>query len=442
AYFRSLAHHYNAAGRAADALRNGLRLAQIQMRQDEHALAKRSFERLLKALLAVTTNSTTLQIQFEARLGLAEIKEAAGNSSTALTGLSEPDMSNTEMPDAAVQSSYFAILGRLNCALGNEEIGQSYIRRATGKGLMDESCLWQPSDRILEFIHILGGNFRAASNRLENARETAHRRGLVADKTAMSAMLCLLQAARGAADAAIAEAQTATDQASQLGDTRLMAASMHVMGVTHTWCGDASRALHAFDNAIELAGQNGDLPRLYSIYGYRGQAQAIAGRYVDAITDLDVALSMGTMLDLRYSRPLFQAWKAAALAATGDRDSALPEARTALKMATAANRPWAYSVGMRAMACALAQPNAGNFSGAERAIRTALSEQATLGLEFERAQSLVTYARILRSAGETQRSAGLIRQAKNLLRQIKTVMNRKSVRGMTAMLCTPCNASS
>lgn len=441
-HFTSLAHHYNAAGRAADALRNGLRLAQIQMRQGGQTPAKRSFGVLLKSLPAGAAKSIAMQTEFEARLGLAEIEEAAGNFNAALNELSTPNIDNSELPDVAVRARYFAVLGRLNGALGNEEIGQGYIRRATGKWHADEGCLWQPSDRILEFIHVLGGNLQTASDRMVNARQTARRRGLVVDEMAMSAMISILQAARGGTGAAMAEAQAATDQAAQSKDSRLMAASLHVKGVAHTWCGDTSGALHAFGKAIELAVQTGDLPRLYSIYGFRGQAQATAGYYAEAIADFDTALSMGAKLDLVFSRALFQAWKAGALVEAGNRDSVIPAALAALKTATAANRPWAYSVGLRAMAYALARPDVGDLAGAERAIRMALSEQVALGIEFEREKSLVAYAGILHTAGEAQRSDEMTRKAGKLSRRKKMAMNPKAVRGLTTMPCRPCDVSS
>ncbi|HKJ63661.1 MAG TPA: BTAD domain-containing putative transcriptional regulator, partial [Hyphomicrobiales bacterium] len=429
-HFAALAHHNDAAGRDMDALRNGMRLAQVQMRQGTYAMAKQSFRRVLQVIPPRPSGMTEIRCGADARVALVEIEEIAGQFDQTLSLLSDPTERNEELLGAALRSRYFALLGRLNSVRGNDEAGRDYFRRAVGKSREDEYHLWLPSDRVLEFIHILGGRFPANIDRLTNARETAHRRGLTVDETVESVMICLLQAANGVADQAIDDAQMAIDRATRLGDSRLLAAAVQAKGIAYTWCGDISGALPAFDKAIKLAASSGDLPRLYSVHGFRGQALVAAGRYAEAGADLDKALIMGEDLNLGFSRPLFLAWKAEALAETGDRSSALPEARTALKVTTAANKPWAYSVALRALACALAHPDVRDLAGAERAIRMALSEQSALGLAFERARSLVAYARILHTAGETKKSAGLIRQARNLLRQMRTAVNREAAQSL------------
>jgi len=446
AHFAALAYHYNAAGRSADAIRNDVRLAQIQLRQGAYGMARRSFRHVLQALPAGASGMAESHCEVEARLGLAEIEEVAGKFDVALGELRAPVMRKAGVSDAAQQTRYLAARGRLNEVLGNEEAGHDYFRRAAAKGYAGEDdlwdSLWRSSDRILEFIHVLGGNFQASIDRMMSAREMARRRGLVVDETTISMTICLLEAAGGAAGTATTEAQAAINSAARLGDSRLLAAGFYVKGVTQIWCGDTSGALHTFAKATELATLSGDLPRLYLVCGYRGYALAIAGRYAEAITDLDTALSMAEELNLGFSRPLFQAWRAGALAEAGDHSAALSAARVALNMATAENRPWAYSVGLRAMACALAHPEVRDFLGAERAIRIALSEQDTMGLEFERARSLVAYARILRSAGEMRRSVRLVRQAQKLLRKMRAVINREATRSLKTVLCTPCNVNS
>ncbi len=446
AHFAALAYHYNAAGRFVDALRNDVRLAQIQLRQGAYATARRSFQHVLQALPAGASDMAERCCEVEARLGLAEVEEVAGKFDVALGELRAPAMRKAGVSDAAQQTRYLMARGRLNEVLGNEEIGHDYFRRAAAKGYAGEEylqdSLWRPSDRILEFIHILGGDFQASIDRMMSAREMARRRGLVVDETTISMIICLLEAAGGAVDAAMTEAQAAINSAARLEDSRFLAAGFYVKGVAQIWCDDASDALNTFTKATELASMCGDLPRLYLVCGYRGYALAIAGRYAEAIADLDMALSMADEMNLGFLRPLFQAWKAGALAEAGNHSAALSAARVALNMATSANRPWAYSVGLRAMACALAHPEVRDFLGAERAIRIALSEQDTMGLEFERARSLVAYARILRSAGETRRSVRLVRQAQKLFRKMRTVINRKATRSLTAVLCTPCNVNS
>lgn len=441
-YFTALTHHYAAAGRADDALRNNLRLAQAQMRQGAHSQAKRSFQRVLKALSAKTNNPVEMHFEMEARLGLAAINEISGEFGAALAELRAPEIWKTEISAAALRTRYLAALGRLNGVLGNDAIAQDYLRRAAGKGQVDGGGLWQPSDQILEYIHIVGGNAHASIDRMIETRSKARRHGLIADEVTISAALCLLRALGGAADTAMVEAQAAVNGANYLGDARLRAVAMHVRGVAQTWGGDTVGALKTFANAIELATASGDLPRLYSIFGYRGQTLAIAGQHAEAISDFDTALRMAEELDFGFSRPLFHAWRAGVLAEKGKPVLALSAARAALKMAVAANRPWAYSVGLRALACALAHPDVRDFASAERAIRNALVEQDAMGLEFERARSLVTYAQILQSAGETRKSRGLGRQAKELFRQMKTVINQEAARDLARVLCAPCEVSS
>lgn len=442
-HFATLAHHYNAADRIVDALRNDVRLAQVQMRQRAHALAKGSFCRILKVLSARVNNSVEMRFEIEARLGLAEIEEITGNFGEALTEQSAPEIMTKEMPTAALRTRHLAALGRLNGVLGNDEIARDALRRAAGKGQADNG-LWQPSDRILEFVHIVGGNAQATIDHMANVQKIARRHDLIVDEVTLSAVLCLLRALGGAADAAMAEAQVAVDGADRLGDSRLLAVGMHVRGVAQTWCGDAPGALDTFTKVIELATLSGDLPRLYLVYGYRGHAFAMTGRYAEAISELDTALRMADDLNFEFSRPLFQAWKAGVLTEMRgvDSTSALAAARAALKLAIAANRPWAYSVGLRALACALAHPDIRDFVGAERAIRDALAEQSTMGFEFECGRSLVAYARILHSAGEKQKSILQVRRAQKLFRRMKTMLNREAVRGLAKVLCSPSAVSS
>lgn len=408
-HFATLAYHYGAAGRTVDALRNDLRLAQVQIRHGAHAQSRQSFRRVLKGLHGGADNSVEIQIEIEARLGLAEIEEITGNCKAALAELGTPAILKGEIPTAALRTQYFATLGRLSGHLGNDEIARNYLRRAPGKEHGNDDSLWQPSDRVLELIHILGGNAHVGSDHMVKAQMMARRRGLIADEVTVSTVLCLLFAMSGGTDTALVEAQTAVDGANRLNNSRLLAVSLHVRGVAQTWCGDALGALDTFSDAIELATSSGDLPRLYLVYGYRGQAFGIAGRYTEAICDLDTALRMADEMDFRVSRPLFQAWRARVLAEARDPDPApaLSAARAAIKMATAANRPWAYSVGLRALACALAHPDIRDFVGAERAIRSAMAEQVAMGFEFEHARSLSTLARILHSAGKTLGSNGL-----------------------------------
>lgn len=441
-HFAALAHHYKAAGRLLDALHNDTQLAKIEMRRGEYAAAKSTFQRVLRALPAATETATEVRLEIEARLGLAEIEEAAGNIGAALAHLRTPIVATAEMPTAALRMRYFSALGRLNGILGNDEIALERIRRAAGTARSDENDLWQPCDRLLEFFHVVGGAAQASIDRLERARDTARRRGLRVDEVALCATLGLLRALSGTPDAASAEAQAAVDGAIRLGESRLLAVGLHVRGLVRTWGGDVSGALQAFTDAIEMASVCGDLPRLYTAYGYRGHALAAAGRYAEANADLDTALRMAEELDLGFSRPLFQAWKAGVLAKMGNPDLALPAAHAALRRATAANRPWAYSVALRVRACALAHPSVRDFAGAERAVRAALAEQRSMGLEIEAAESLVAYARILHAAGETKRSVRLVRQAQKALRRMKTMLNQEAVQGLTKALCTPCRVGS
>jgi tetratricopeptide (TPR) repeat protein len=166
-----------------------------------------------------------------------------------------------------------------------------------------------------------------------------------------------------------------------------------------------------------------------------------AGRFSEALAELDFALAMAARMDIAFALPLCRAWKAGALLEAGDPVVAEAEARIALQMAAAANRPWAHSVAHRALAAARAAPGIADFAGAERAIRQALEEQYAIGLEFERATSLVVYARLLQVAGDMQRSKSLVSQAQALFKQLKMVLSRDILRDLTEIRCNPCGVS-
>jgi tetratricopeptide (TPR) repeat protein len=195
--------------------------------------------------------------------------------------------------------------------------------------------------------------------------------------------------------------------------------------------------LDDFDTAFELADDSGDVLRLYQIRCHKGHALIRAGRFSEALAELDLALAMAASMDIRFALPLCRAWKAWALVEDGNPVAAGAEARAALKLAAAANRPWAHSVAHRALASALAAPDIADFVGAERAIRSALEQQYAIGLEFERATSMVSYAKLLKSAGEKSRSENLVSQALVLFEQHKMVMSREVLRDLTEIRCNP-----
>jgi DNA-binding SARP family transcriptional activator len=441
AHYAALVHHYAAAGHAADAMCNEVCLGQTHSRRREYGHAKRTFRRVLRAVPGTSADTLIQQCGIEARLGLAVIEEATGQAGAALTVLRGLTAEGREMPDPHLNTQLLGILGRLHIALGNDEVGHNTIRRAAHSAKGEEQSLWQPPDRILETIHYFGGRFCSGLEHLANAREQAHRHGFVTDSIQISAMLGLLHAARGSPGSALAESRAAIDAASQLGDDRHLALGLQVQGIVRTWCGNPSQALADFDTAFDLANNRGDLLRLYQIRCHRGHALIRAGRFSEALAELDFALAMAARMDITFALPLCRAWKAGALLEAGDPVAAEAEARIALQMAAAANRPWAHSVAHRALAAARAAPGIADFAGAERAIRQALEEQYAIGLEFERATSLVIYARLLQVVGDMQRSKSLVSQAQALFKQLKMVLSRDILRDLTEIRCNPCGVS-
>ncbi len=439
AHYTALVHHFAAAGNAAEAVRNEVRLGQTYSRRGEFMLARRTFRRVLRSAQGTATDKLVQVCRVEARLGLAEIEELSGQTGTALAILSGLATDGLALPSARLDTQLKCMLGRLYGALGNVDLGQDTIRQAAHMAKGDEVNLWQAPDRILERLHNFGGRFVPSLDLLGNALERANRCGFATDAILVSAMLALLHAARGSADPAQAEARAAIDGATRLGDDRLMALGRQVRGIVRTWCGNPSRALDDFDAAFELANIRGDMLRVYQIRCHKGHALIRAGRFSEALAELDVAMTMAARLEVRFTQPLCRAWKAWALVEDGDPVAARVEARAALKLAAATNRPWAHSVAHRALALAMAAPGIADFVGAERAIRIALEEQYALGLEFERATSLVTYARLLQAAGEMQQSKSLVSQAQALFKQLKMALSRETLGDLTEILCTPCN---
>jgi tetratricopeptide (TPR) repeat protein len=196
-------------------------------------------------------------------------------------------------------------------------------------------------------------------------------------------------------------------------------------------------ALEEFDRALDIARARGDVLRLYSLTGHKANALLLAGQTREAIALLEKAIAWGERLGAGLFQPLFKAWLAEACVGEFSDEEVLRLARESLRLAADRNQAWARSVAHRALARLLSRPSSRDLSAADRAIRSAVAAQSSLGLPFEVARSLVVHAKILRARGNARRSSEIFAEAGEIFEKMGLTADFDRAKTMSEALRPP-----
>jgi hypothetical protein len=89
----------------------------------------------------------------------------------------------------------------------------------------------------------------------------------------------------------------------------------------------------------------------------------------------------------------------------------------------------------------LSRPSSRDLNAADRAIRSAIGAQSSLGLPFEVARSLVVHAKILRARGNARRSSEIFAEAGEIFEKMGLTADFDRARTMSEALRPSAGAS-
>ena len=399
-HHRTLAHHWREAERPVEAARCDLRVGFVELDRGNHVRAGQCFRKALRAACADHDDGVvTDDIEVDARLGLAAVAEIDQDAETVGDPLKVLDTDLYALSDAGRRTAVLHGLARMCGMSGDDDGALGYARRAAAECEWgDPNPFWLPAERLLVRPPAAGAEADRVLRTLRRRQRRVRAVNLHRSEASVCAAVAVLCGLRGEFDVASAEAQSAVRRAEGVGDARLLAACLQVLGMVLTWRGKASEALEHFDRSVTAADSRCDTIRLCALYGHRGRALHAAGRYGEALRELTGALAKAGRIGTRLYGPLFTAWQADSLYQAGDVDGALRQARAARRLAAEANQPWALSIALRTLAQVLAEPTDGNLPLARRAVDQALALQRGFGPRFELPHTLSVQARVLRAS--------------------------------------------
>ena len=304
------------------------------------------------------------------------------------------------------------IRARLLHVSGNAEEAYAQARQAlTAAERCDASLLWLPGEYMIGHLHLIGGSSARVIERITRRYERCLDLDLKEDAADAAAVLGFLYGMQGQFSAAGSWCDDAVRIAESIASEGYMATCLQARGTVSCWRGDVQSALNDLDRALDVARARGDILRLYSLTGHKGNALLLSGQTKDAFAHLEQAIAAGERLNTSLFQPLFKAWLAEAAVGEFNDEEVLRLARESLRLAADHNQAWARSVAHRALARLLSRPSSRDLNAADHAIRSAVATQVSLGLPFEMARSLVVHAKILRARGNASRSSEIFAQA-------------------------------
>ncbi|MFQ6017019.1 MAG: BTAD domain-containing putative transcriptional regulator [Kiloniellaceae bacterium] len=434
-HYQTLAYHYRKAGRLFEALEFELRSALVEMNRGMLGSARTPFRRALETARTLEGQRKAQPLEIDACLGLAEVAELEQDLESALAHLRAVEVLLDQIGSARQRATLLFALARIHYMQGKPDAAYEYARRAMAEsGREGGECLWLPPERLIGRLHLANGAYGRIVDHLVRRQQRCQSLGLRVEEADATATLGLLHATQGNFNLAFAQSEDAIRLAESLANERYLAAFLQFLGMVQSWHGDLELALANFDKAADMAEARGDLLRLYGLWGHRGSALFGGDRYGEAIEALKRAVDMAARLNTRFCLPLFKGWLAEASYEIGKHEDALHISRAAFHLAAETNQPWARSVVLRALARVLAHPEVRDYQGAEKAIRSALADQHSLGFRFERARSLIVHAKIARAAGDVGRSSQIYSEASNMFRQMEMAYDSDRARHMAEAL--------
>ncbi len=435
AQYQTLAHHHREARNMIRALECEAAAGLAELNRGARGPARKLFQRVLKSAKALTGDEKAQALEVDAHLGLAAIAEIEEDLNTARECLEAVESRFDRIEIGQQRAATLIALSRISHMHADENRAYYYARGAlTESRRGGGESVWLPAERLLARIHLMNGNYGPTADRLARRLERTGALDLREDEADAAASLGLLHALRGDFERAVEHGRRAVRTAESLANERCLAACLQFLGMSQAWRGDFRGALDTFDKAGDIAQARGDLLRLYSLHGHRGFALSGAERPDEALQELATAEAMAKRLNTTFFLPLFKAWMGEALLQAQKDEEALHLAREAFQQAAELNQPWARSVALRVLARVLTQPEVRDFTGAEKAIRSALGDQDGLGLKFEMARSLVVHAKVLRAAGNMRRSSDVYAEASEMFREMQMSGDFDTTRNMAEAL--------
>ncbi len=307
--------------------------------------------------------------------------------------------------------------GRLNYVAGRFGPAAEFARQSLA--LADRTAnaqLAAAGTNLLARIHCLRGEPLAgiayAERNVQQMRELGDR----VEEATMCGVLAFALALAGR----FAEAEEVALEGVRLGDALdhlpTRAACRFFEGIVHGWRGDLARAEPAFEAALALAEDSGDVFRGYVIHGWRGEARLRAGDATGAIADLETALELGGRIGSDFHRAAYQALLAEALLADPGRGAEAERmGLQALDQAAQGEEAWSRSIALRTRAAIQFAAGTGQAE-ALAPLREAIALQTQLGLVPDLAWSQRLHARIQQALGHAEAAAAAAAEVDRLQR--------------------------
>jgi len=441
-HYPALARHCHEAGDREAGLSYDLLAAEVEVNRGLPSSARRLFQRVIDTARRLERNDRVAGHEIDAQLGLAALAEAEGDRKRALVCLdSAAALVGRHGGDGRSALLHMA-RARLHAAAGESERAYASARQALSAAeRSDASLLWLPGEYVLAHLHLVGGSVGRVIERMSRRYARCADLDLKEDAADAAAILGLLHGMRGEFGKAGEWCAEAVRIAESIANEAYMATCLQAKATVECWCGDVTAALVDFDRAIDIAQARGDVLRLYALGGHRANALYLGGRTDEAVTLLKQAIGRGEQLGTQLFQPLFKAWLAEACVGEFSDEEVLRLARESLRLAAERNQAWARSIAHRALARLLSRPNSRDLSAADRAIRSAVAAQSSLGLPFEVARSLVVHAKILRARGNARRSSEIFAEAGAIFERMGLTADFDRAKTMSEALRPPASAA-
>jgi DNA-binding SARP family transcriptional activator len=441
-HYVTLSGHCHEAGDHENGLSYDLLAAQVDVNRGLPSSARRLFQRVVDKARRLEGSAQVAGREIEAHLGLAALAEAEGDRKRALSCLDSAAALSSRHGSDGQRALLHMARARLSAVGGETERAYALARQALDAAARcDASLLWLPGEYVLAHLHLIGGSVVRVIERMTRRYARCIDLDLKEDAADAAAILGLLHGMRGQFSEAGQWCADAVRIAESIANEAYMATCLQARATVGGWCGDVLSALGDFDRAIDIAQARGDVLRLYSLAGHKGNALHLAGRTDEAMTLLERAVAQGEQLGTGLFQPLFKAWLAEACVGEFSDEEVLRLAREALRLAADHNQAWARSVAQRALARLLSRPNSRDLNAADRAIRSAVAAQSSLGLPFEVARSLVVHAKILRARGNARRSSEIFAEAGEIFEKMGLTADFDRAKTMSEALRPPAGAA-
>jgi DNA-binding SARP family transcriptional activator len=441
-HYLTLAGHHHEAGDREKGLSYDLLAARVEVNRGLPSSARRLFQRVLDTARKLERSDQVAGSEIDAHLGLAALAEAEGDRKRALACLDSAAALSSRQGSDSQAALLHMTRARLLYVAGGTERAYALARQALGAvDHYDPSLLWLPGEYLLGHLHLVGGSIVRVIERMTRRYGRCMDLGLKEDAADAAAILGLLHGIRGQFGDAGQWCADAVRIAESIANEAYMASCLQAKGTVGCWCGDVQPALEEFDRALDIARARGDVLRLYSLTGHKANALLLAGQTREAIALLEKAIAWGERLGAGLFQPLFKAWLAEASVGEFSDEEVLRLARESLRQAADRNQAWARSVAHRALARLLSRPSSRDLSAADRAIRSAVAAQSSLGLPFEVARSLVVHAKILRARGNARRSSEIFAEAGEIFEKMGLTADFDRAKTMSDALRPPTGAA-